>query len=471
MYHTVKTLHGQGKSQRAIARELGINRRTVKKILEALASGHAIPTEVVKPRKLDDYREAIQERMGYQSAQLIYEWLEEEGVRVSYTTVSRYVRSLRGVGEVYIPVHSGPGEEAQVDFGYLGRFDLRGRSVKVWCFSMVLSYSRLSYHELVLDQRVGTFINCHIHAFECFGGTPQSVKIDNLKSGVIEANFYEPLIQGEYAAFLSHYGSVCKTARPGRGQDKGKVESGVKYVKGNFVPRLRNRDYPQAQQSLRRWQEEVCNVRIHGTTRKVPQAVYQQEEKGHMLPLPAQRYEWYQLSERKVNRMGHIAYESNYYSVPHHLSAQTVLVKSNGHIVRVYAGTDQVALHVLCGDKGRYLTQEAHKPPYKRSRSQAHFAEKMAAIGPDALAFFQALMAHRPRHWYDLVRGVVSLQKRYENWQINAACRRALSYEALSYREVRDILQKKLYQQAPLPASPAGLGGFGHPLSLYDQLG
>ncbi len=115
-----------------------------------------------------------------------------------------------------------------MDFAYLGRFEDEERRRKVWVFGMVLSSSRYSHYELVLDQCVTTFLGCHIRAFENFGAVPKTVKLDNLKSGILEANFYEPIIQADYPEMLAHYGSAPVACRPRRPQDKGKVESGMK---------------------------------------------------------------------------------------------------------------------------------------------------------------------------------------------------------------------------------------------------
>lgn len=139
-----------------------------------------------------------------------------------------FVNQLHGLGQSFVPMHSEAGEESQVDFGYLGRFTTTaGRKVKVWCFSIVLSHSRYSYHEVVLDQRVKTFIRCHRNAFEYFGGVPRRVKLDNLKAGVIEPNFYEPILQEQYSEFLAHYGCAGVPCRVRKPEHKGKVESGV----------------------------------------------------------------------------------------------------------------------------------------------------------------------------------------------------------------------------------------------------
>src|SRR5690606_38856270 len=171
MYHTIKTLLAQGRSQREIARDLGMCRKTVSRIARALSEGMEGPGEQVRAKVLDDYEEEISTYHGSGlSAVLIHRKLvEKHGVDVSYPSVARSVERLKK-REVYVPLHSPPGGECQVDFGYLGRFRRNGRAVKVWVFAMVLSHSRYSYYRVVTTQRVTEFLDCHIKAFEYFGG-------------------------------------------------------------------------------------------------------------------------------------------------------------------------------------------------------------------------------------------------------------------------------------------------------------
>lgn len=104
--------------------------------------------------------------------------------------------SIKKQTKIFLRIHSEPGEEAQVDFGYVGyTLDNKGNRRKTWIFNMRLSYSRLDFYKKVYDQKVETFISCHIAAFHYFGGIPRSVKIDNLKAAILEANFYEPVYQ------------------------------------------------------------------------------------------------------------------------------------------------------------------------------------------------------------------------------------------------------------------------------------
>jgi len=270
MKYTVKSLLIRGASQRSISKDLGISRKTVKKYFEEFQNNNTVTTpKVLRTKKLNTYKNDIEDWLSVGlSGVLIQERLMiEKDFKVSYPTISRFLKQYK-TQEVYIPLISKPAEEAQVDFGYLGSFIKNGKKIKVWCFSMVLSHSRYSYYCLVTNQSVSSFINCHIKAFEYFAGVPLTVKIDNLKSGVEIPNFYEPTIQRQYAEFLEYYGSVPITARIRRGQDKGKVESGIKYVKGNFLKRISHKCYEQLEKDLLNWNNNICNKRTHGTKKK-----------------------------------------------------------------------------------------------------------------------------------------------------------------------------------------------------------
>ena len=282
-----------------------------------------------------------------------------------------------------MPLETVAGEEAQVDFGYVGRWYDGERWVKIWAFCMVLSYSRKAFYCLVRSQKVRDFLWCHILAFEYFGGACRLTKLDNLKAGVITPDFYEPLIQEQYQQMLDHYGSSALPCRVRRGQDKGKVESGIKYLKGNFIKGVDHRDLSRLGPELDRWVEEICNRRVHGTTRKVPGQVFSQVEKSTLQPLPAQRFEIYQVEERKVNMLGHILFRYNYYSVPHTYAGKGVTVRSNGHILRLYDARKQICMHTVCADKGRYISQEEHRPPYKRKKTREWYDTQVSGIGPD----------------------------------------------------------------------------------------
>lgn len=475
MYHTIKTLLGQGHSQRRIARDLGIHRKTVKRIADQISQGEG-PGQYDRELKLSDFEEKLREWEPKLTGVLIHERLVEDyGLDVSYRTVSRYLRRLRSDSqESYVPLVCGPGEEAQVDFGDVGRFGHEGRNKsKAWVFVMTLSHSRYSYHEVVGDQRVETFIRCHRNAFEYFGGVPQRVKLDNLKAGVLAPSFYEPVLQHQYAEFLAHYGCAGTPCRVRKPEHKGKVESGVNYVKNNFFRGLRKEDrtWRGLQEKLSAWTEKA-NARKHGTTREVVCQAFETSEKTALLPLPPRRYDFLRWEQRKVNRYGHISFDCSYYSVPYSLVGKEVVVQSNGSVLRVMANNQEVALHQIASNPGTYLTRQEHLPPYKQEQSINHFREKMAQIGPQTLALLEALFTHNRHHWKDKARGIWSLRKKHEPQIVERACSLALEYQLYSYRSVRDICKRLEHppDAEPIHQIANSQEGFHHDLASYDQL-
>lgn len=471
MHTTIKTLLEKGKSQRSIAKQLNVSRKVVRRIKTEVEEKKP-PCRYQRDKLLNEYLEQIKSYLDNGlNAELIHRKLEHnQGLEVSYSTVQRYVASIKNT-EAYVPIQTIIGEEAQVDFGYLGKFkNAEGQEIKLWVFNMVLSYSRYAYYEVVKEQSVAVFIQCHIHAFEFFGGVPEWIRLDNLKAGVVHPDFYEPILQEQYSEFLAHYNCVGKPCRVRKPEHKGKVESGIKYLKNNLMRGLEHRDYEQLIKDVAHWNIEVCNKRIHGTTRKIPQEVFLQLEKTKLGVLPRQRYEIWLWEERKVNRLGHITFQNNYYSIPFQYVGHQLRVKSNGSLLKVFNGLQEVALHQLGKEKGQYITRQEHQPDHKQTQSLEYFENKIAQIGPSAIELMQILVQLNPRHWKEKILGLLSLKKNYSSQTIDQACKRALEYKAFSYLSVRNICQRDLTPISPQDKLPERLGGFNHDLSIYDQL-
>ncbi|RLD70851.1 MAG: IS21 family transposase [Bacteroidetes bacterium] len=468
---TVKTLHERGFSQRAISRELGISRITVNKFLEEIYSTGITPPKIEKDKKLDKYKDQIEEwfQSGLTGVLIQEKLLKEKSFKISYASVSRFLKQFKDP-EVYIPLIAKPGEEGQVDFGYLGKFIKDGKTVKVWCFSMVLSYSRYSYHCLVTDQNVDSFIRCHIKSFEYFRAVPQTVKIDNLKAGVITPNFYEPTIQLQYADFLNHYNCAPITARIRRGQDKGKVESGVKYVKNNFLKRIDHKDFYQLEKDLSDWTTNICNKRLHGTTKKIPAEVYLTSEKKQMQALPQKRYELFKIEHRKVNTYGHISYKNNFYSVPYTFIGRTLIIKYNNALLKVYDNAEEIALHQVCNDQGKFITVDAHAPVHKQKKTEQMYREKISELGDQACMFLEKVKNEKPKTWVQIIRGILSLKKNYDKTTINKACKRALEYHVYEYSTVKNICKNGLYDKSKEDLSVNSTIGNSCLLKQYDNL-
>lgn len=471
MKFTVKTLLDKGYSQRAISRELGISRKTVKKYFDEIHNTGVLMPMIEKAKKLDKYHEQIKNwyQMGLTGVLIQEKLLKEKSVKISYSSVSRYLKQFK-IPEVYVPLIAKSGEEGQVDFGYLGRFIKDGKAVKVWCFSMVLSHSRYSYNCLVTEQSVHSFIRCHIKAFEYFGAVPHTVKIDNLKAGVITPNFYEPTIQIQYAEFLKHYNCAPITARVRRGQDKGKVEASVKYIKMNFLKRIEHKEFYELEKNLLDWTTNVANKRLHGTTKKIPEQVFVLSEKKAMYSLPDKRYELFKIEHRKVNNYAHISFKNNFYSVPYNYIGDKLIIKSNENIIRIYKDAKMIAIHQINKKNGEFITKDEHLPPEKQRKTEQIYRQKASEIGSETLLFLEKLKKEKPRTWIQAFRGILSLKKNYEINIINLACKRALEFNIYEYSTVRNICKNGLYDKKKENLSIGYLDGYSIDLKKYDNL-
>lgn len=451
MQTTIKTLFEKGYSKTKIGEILGISRKTVTTILSKLENN-----DVIERKKqvtiLDDFKEyiSIQTQKGL-SAIRIYQDMKSDdmGYTGSYDTVKRFVASIKTAApKAYMVMHSLPGEEAQVDFGYIGTLKMKnGKYKKAWVFVMELSYSRYMYVQIVFDQSVNTFIDCHRKAFRYFGGIPKYVKIDNLKAAILEADFYEPTIQRNYAAFATHYGFMAEPCRVYTPTDKGKVESNVKYVKNNCFKGREFTNIEQAEQFLENWLLTIANVRIHGTTKKIPSEIFNSLEKNNLISLPENEYIISEITKCTVQTNCHISYKGNNYSVPYNYIGDSVDVIIMDNILKVFHKEKEIALHLLEKvEKGKHITNKNHYPEYKNITSddiKSIYKEEMKQIGEHAEIFFEKFLEQVGNKYnYRVITGILSLRKKYSDAVINDACHRAYIYNALKYKTVKSICEK-----------------------------
>jgi len=450
MYTTIKTLWTLGKNKSEIAKLTGHDWKTVQSVIKNIEAGKTEPEIKKRDSIVDNFKEKIIEMLEAElSGVRIHEELVREGFAGSYSTIKKFIKNIRRKENIFVRVHTLAGHEVQVDFGYVGRIrDSEGKSRKTWVFNMRLSHSRYDYYERVYDQRVETFITCHINAFEYFGGVPEVVKIDNLKAAILEANFYEPVYQRMYKYFADYYGFKPLPCRIYHPNDKGKVESGIKYVKGNF---FKGRDFKDSADCDRRLEEwlEAANRRIHGTTRKVPLDVFSSEEKAKLLPLPENRYQLPKPGSRVVYHDCHIYVDYNYYSVPFEYVGKEVDIEVSDNLLRIFYEERQIVLHTVIEGKGQFSTDPSHYPRHKQYSETEHqekYQVKMLEIGPFAEQMFFVILRENTRNWGPPVSGILSLTKTYPRDVVELSCKRALVYGAYQYQTVKRICESGSYK-------------------------
>jgi len=467
MQETIKSLHEKGWSKRRIARELGINRRTVSQYISREDSKCTISTTGFSAQDSDNRRskctisttgsggrqslcepwcDYIKNKLTAQlSAQRIYQDLVlEHGFDGSYESVKRYVKKLDDGGELpFRRIETPPGMEVQVDYGTGGRiYDKNGKFRKTHLFRIVLSCSRKGYSEASYAQDTESFIRALENAFRSFGGVPECIVLDNLKAAVLKPDLYDPELNPKLRDFAMHYGTCvmpCKVATP---EHKGKVENSVNYVQENALKGRKFNSLREQNDFLRHWEKNIADKRIHGTTKRHVEQMFD-EEKPFLQPLPETLYEVFTEVKRKVHRDGHVEVKGSYYSVPAEYVRREVWVRYTNSMIRIYNHRMQeIALHVRV-EAGRFSTQRGHIPYEKISnpeRGNSYMLKQADLIGGNAGAWARAMLANRGIPGVRVLNGLLQLADKYTATSIDKGCKSALEMNAFRLMELKEYI-------------------------------
>ena len=466
-----------GESQRRVAKDLDISRTTVSKYY-AWADGQGyldpsrpMPEDTVlaaalgEPPKppstessVEPYRELVQAWVD-QGVEMMAIWQhlqDDYHYPGSYSSVRRFVNRMRpNEPDVFVRVHTAPGEEAQVDFGGVGQLydPITGRVRRAYVFVATLCYSRHQYAELVFDQKVPTWIGLHQRAFESWGGVPQRVVLDNLKAGVIKALVHDPVLGEAYRRLAQHYGFLASPNRPYTPRHKGKVENGVHYVQRNFMAGRDFLDIHTANQHLRTWVMERAGTRDHGTTHQAPLYLFNEYERAALLPLPVEPFTLREVRPVTVHSDCHVSIDKSYYSVPYRYVEHTLDAYISERVVEIYDGLDLVATHERSLQPGEWHTRLEDYPKYKAAyleQTPAYCRQVAARLGPATQEVVDTLLGDRPLYRLRSVQGILRLEQTVGAERLEAACARALHFGDPSLRRIKAILNAALDRE-PLP--------------------
>jgi transposase len=354
-----------------------------------------------------------------------------------------------------------PGDEAQVDYGLLGRwFDpSTQRWRRVWGFIMVLAFSRLMFVRPVLkmDQRAWT--EAHVAAFEFFGGVTRRIVPDNLKTGVITPDLYDPLINRSFAELAGHYRCLIDPARALKPRDKGRVERPVPYARDSFFAGRADEfaDVGAMQVDALRWCADVANVRksrpLGGAA---PIDLFRAEEAHLLIPLPAVAFEIATWSRPKVHPDIHVKVGKALYSVPWRHMGEVLDAKEGARTVELFSAGMLIKTHVRL-EKGKQ-TDFGDYPPEKIAffaRNPSWCRRRAQEIGEATIELVEVLMEVNALYRLRSAQGVVRLADKYGPERTNAACRRALDVGDPSYRTVKGILAAGTEYEDAADVAPA----------------
>jgi transposase len=396
------------------------------------------------------------------SAQRIFQDLVREfEFTGSYDAVKRFVRLVGRTTELpFRRMESAPGEEMQVDFGQ-GAWvvDTEGRKRRPHLFRAVLSHSRKGYAEVVWTQSTESFLRCMENAYRAFGGVAAVTIIDNLKAGVLRADWFDPELNPRTLAFAEHYGTAILPTKPAMPRHKGKVEAGVDYVQENALKGRRFRSLVEQNDWLAHWERTVADTRIHGTVRQQVGVLFQSVELPKLRPLPASLFPSFVDVRRSVHRDGHVEYKRAFYSAPPEYVGRRIWVRADSTMIRLFNDKrEPIGVHAR-REKG-FGTADEHIHAHKRSgleRGADYLLNRCRCVGPATGAWAQAMFKQRGVYGLRPLQGLLSLSRKNTAEAMERAATMALQRGSWRLHAFRTLLkdegkvvQGEFVQQHPI---------------------
>ncbi len=453
----IRQLADQNKLSAAqIAAELALDLKTAQKWIHCPKYE---PRKVTRrPGKLDPFQGqivALLARHPY-SARQIFQQLTAQGYTGGYSILKERVRLLRPVRQpAYLTLAFAPGECAQVDWGSFGWIKVGATRRRLSFFVMVLCYSRQMYVEFTLGQGMEWFLACHQNAFTFFGGTPAKVMIDNLKTGVLSHPVGGPVVyHPRYLDFAAHHGFTPVACGVRKANEKGRVENGVGYIKGNFLHGLELPGFAALNPAAHDWLRTVANVRLHGETRRKPVEMFP-EEQARLRSLPARPYDPAALQTVTATRRCRVVFETNRYSIPHLYAGQKLTLKVYPERLSLYHRETLIATHPRSFERHQDLLNPDHTKELLAQRLKARQQTLLLAflsLSPQAEGYARKL-EERGLQAAHHIQKIVALSEVYGPEEVARALADALTFEAYGCDYIANILA----QRQRHPATPTAL--------------
>lgn len=443
----IQDLHRhQGLTVAQIARALGLDPKTVGKWVKAKRYRPRASSR--RRSKLDPFKPRVVRLLETHpySATQVFQRLREEGFSGGFSIVKDYVRKVRPVRKpAFLTLSFEPGECAQVDWGEYGFVNVGSTRRKLSFFVMVLCYSRLMYLEFTVSQTLEHFLSCHQNAFHYFGGGVKKVMVDNLKTAVLRRLVGEaPVFNARYLDFSRHYGFDIVACNVGKGNEKGRVENGVGYVKKNFLNGLDIPDFSAVNPAARHWLASIANVRLHGETHEKPCDRFQTERPA-LSPLPAMPYDVGVVQPVRASNRFRVTLDTNRYSVPSEYASTRLILKAYPDRILVYHQDKLIAQHVRGYDRHQDFEHPDHPRELLMQRRKAYdqtLLKRFLALSPRAERYYQELQQRRlnPRHH---LRKILALSEIYGPDYLARAIEDAFTLQAFSSEYIANILEQR----------------------------
>jgi len=461
-YETFCKIHDhhdrQGLTIAQTARALGLHPETVAKWVKRTR----YEARACAPRasRLDPFKDQVVRLLESHpySTQQIFQRLQEAGYSAGLTIVKDYVAKVRPARrEAFLRLAFAPGECAQVDWGEYGSIAVGSTRRRLSFFVLVLAHSRRLYVQFTVSQKMEHFLACHEQAFAAIQGVPAKVMVDNLKSAVLQRLAgCAPVFNARYLDFSRHWGFDIAACAPGRGNEKGRVENAVGYIKKNFLAGLDLSEFNAINPAAQIWLDTVANVRIHGETRRRPIDMFQ-EEQPRLRPLNPMPYDIGRIETARVGKQFRVTLDTNHYSVPARYVGVRVTLKAYPDRVCIYHQDQLIARHVRCYDRHQDIEDPDHPKALIAQRANAREQRlwlRFLSLSPQAQTYYDGLEQRRANARHHL-RKIVALSDIYGTEPVARAIEDALVFHAFSCEYIANLLEMRTRERPA--ASPLHL--------------
>jgi transposase len=471
----------EGVPVRQISRRLHMARKTIRKILGRQRAPLKKPIAEPRGSILDPYEPAIREALSdvpEMLAPTMLERLRPLGYTGGVSILRDRLRRLRPRGhrEVFLTLDFSPGEAMQVDWADFG-FALPGVPRRVSAFVAVLCYSRRIYIEFTVSQTMGSFLRCMERCLRFNGGTTLADIFDNMKTVVTSHTQFATVFNPRFLEYASARGFAVRACNVRKGNEKGRVERPIGFVRRRFWPGRRFRDLLDLNTQATQWRDDFANGRVHEITGKVPELVFEHEEKRLLKPIPQTPFNTDDVEGMGVTKMFRVTFDRNRYSVPWRLASQQVIVRADDDSVTVFLETKTVAQHRRSWDVGQDFELPSHKKGLleEKPRAAGALPPALVALGDDGRAYFKVLAAGSRSIHRETLR-LTFLVELFGALAATSAIREVMQTGHVGSEYVEYVMRHKrglLPQPAPLRLGNQELDAISLPepdLSLYDRL-
>jgi transposase len=441
--HRLKHL---GWSDRKISRQLCIDRGSVKKYVNHPDS---VQKRLNRSSKLDPYRDQIKTLLDEDptaSAPVMMQRLTKDGFDGKVTIVRDYLRQLRGKRKqrlAYTRFESAPGEQMQIDWGHFDSLTYGDTRRKLYALVVVEAFSRMMYVRYTHSQKQYALHGCLLEAFTWFGGSPKQLVVDNMATAVVERMGSVVRFNDAFLDFLRHFAVEPIACNPGAPYEKGKVESGVKYLRRNFMPLRSFIDLDDVQRQVLTWLDTVANVRVHQTTGQRPVDRF---EKVKLRPVPELLPETRETQSLLVHKDFAIRFDGNTYTAPPWAIGKTVMVKADTAFVSLYLGDKRIAVHPRCCERKKRIETPSHRQQVKKLRKKLWHDRQVAALmslGSVAVDYLNGLLdAGQPIK--KQVKRLLVLKDKYGVEALVYALTKSMAHKAYGADYVENIVHQKM---------------------------